>query len=128
MNGEHGAASGWETPVGVVVAGDFNLVGSPDPLALAGRSLGPGGSDLVPVYALQLDGRSSATWVGRDLAFPPGQLDYVLHAPGVLTPLRAFVFETSDLSEAALAELGLARSDSDRASDHRPVVVDFVWR
>lgn len=111
----------------VILGGDFNLVGSEAPLSNAARGLGEDGSDLAPVYALQLDGASTATWVGPGTRFPPGQLDYLLH-PASLVPLRAFVLETEDLHAADLAALGLSRASSDAASDHRPVVADFRWR
>jgi endonuclease/exonuclease/phosphatase family metal-dependent hydrolase len=111
----------------VILAGDFNLVGSETPLITAGRGLDTGGGDLEPIYALQLDGASTATWIGPSTPFPPGQLDYLLH-PSSLEPLRAFVFETEDLGVADLATLGLSAELSDDASDHRPVVADFRWR
>ncbi len=112
----------------VLLAGDFNLVGSRAPLDLAGRGLAAGGGDLVPVRALQLDGATSATWSGGTGPFPPGQLDYLLFDPALVEVRRAFVFETSDVDPEALEALGLSGDDSDRASDHRPVVVDLVPR
>ena len=60
--------------------------------------------------------------------FPPGQLDYLLYPPETLEPLGAFVFETDDLLPAALESLGLTAVDSDDASDHRPLVIDFTVR
>ncbi|MDH3732225.1 MAG: endonuclease/exonuclease/phosphatase family protein [Gemmatimonadota bacterium] len=113
--------------VPVLVGGDFNLVGSSAPLRRMGEGLAGADGDLVEVYALQLDGASSATWAGPTTPFPPGQLDYLLHPAGSMRPVRAFVFETSDLVPAALASLGLRAEDSDDASDHRPLVVDFAW-
>lgn len=125
--GSSDPAGGGQRP-SVIVGGDFNLVGSHRPLDAVAAGLGPDGTDLEVVYALQLDGATSATWGSARGPFPPGQLDYVLYPPGRLTPLRAFVFETPDLSSSQLGELGLEIGDSDRASDHLPVVVDFVWR
>ena len=73
-------------------------------------------------------GRSSATWDGGRGQFPPGQLDYVLYSAATLDVRRAFVLETTDLSSRWLERYGLDVSDSERASDHRPLVVDFSWR
>lgn len=121
------AADGREADA-VIVGGDFNLVASHTPLDLAASGLGPDGADLVPVYALQLDGRSSATWDGGWGQFPPGQLDYVLFSDTTLEVRRAFVLETRDLASAWLGRHGLDGTESERASDHRPIVVDFAWR
>lgn len=112
----------------VIVGGDFNLVASRTPLDLIGEGLGPGGADLVPVYALQLDGRTNATWDNGRGQFPPGQLDYVLFSAATLEVRRAFVLETRDLAARWLGSHGLDVADSERASDHRPIVVDFAWR
>jgi hypothetical protein len=112
----------------LLVGGDFNLVGSREPLDAVAAGVGRGGSDLESVYALQLDNVTSATWTSDGQPFPPGQLDYVLYEPERLSALRAFVFETLDLPGDQLTELGLTAGDSDRASDHRPIVVDFAWQ
>ncbi|MFV1986466.1 MAG: endonuclease/exonuclease/phosphatase family protein [Gemmatimonadota bacterium] len=124
----HGTGTARAPLSGVLIGGDFNLVGSRQPLDILATGLGPDGSDLESIYALQLDGATSATWTSDSGPFPPGQLDYVLYPPSLLTPLRAFVFETLDVPVAQLDELGLTAELSDLASDHRPVVVDFAWR
>jgi endonuclease/exonuclease/phosphatase family metal-dependent hydrolase len=121
------AAAGREADA-VIVGGDFNLVASHTPLDLTASGLGPGGADLVPVYALQLDGRTSATWDGGRGQFPPGQLDYILYTDATLEVRRAFVLETRDLASGWLGRHELDVSDSERASDHRPIVADFSWR
>ena len=132
INGAARAALTAGPPVGgagdpqVIVGGDFNLVGSRRPLADLAAGLGSEGSALSSVYALQLDGRSSATWESSGVPFPPGQLDYVLHTAGALQVRRAFVFEARDVGAARRRLLGLREDDSDRASDHRPIVVDFA--
>jgi endonuclease/exonuclease/phosphatase family metal-dependent hydrolase len=112
---------------GVVVGGDFNLVGSTVPLDILRAGLAPAGGGLEPVYALQLDGRSTATWRQRG-PFPPGRLDWLLHSPGTLDVARAFVFEAADLTEAALRSLDLTVDDHTRTSDHLPLVVDLRRR
>jgi hypothetical protein len=112
---------------GVVVAGDFNLVGSRAPLDRVLPGLDPAGGDLVPVPALRLNRASAATWWNPSDRFPPGRLDWVLHS-STLEPVRAFVFDVSDITAAAAQSLGLDAGDSDAVSDHRPVIVDFAVR
>ncbi len=124
---ERAVAAG-RAPNLVLFGGDFNLVGSPEPLAIAGRGLGRDGAALVAVDVLQLDGASNATWDNGSGPFPPGRLDYVLYDEARASVVGSFVFESRDLADAALTELGLAAVDGERASDHRPVVVDFAWR
>jgi len=110
----------------IVVGGDFNLVGSRRPLEILGQSGPPVSARLrlQPVHALQLDGRTAATW-RQDGPFGPGRLDWILYSPWSLAPLRAFVFESRDLSGAALERLGVRADDSDHTSDHLPVVADL---
>ena len=110
----------------VVFGGDLNLVGSRRPLDVLVRGADPHGGDLSPAYALQLDGRSAATW-RQDGPFGPGRLDWILHSPSTLRVMRAFAFESGDLSAAALARLGVDAADSDITSDHLPVVADLAW-
>ncbi|MEO0966586.1 MAG: endonuclease/exonuclease/phosphatase family protein [Planctomycetota bacterium] len=97
----------------LVVAGDYNLVGSRDPLDML---LTTGLVELVPV---QTHDNTAATWRDPREAqgtpddwqpggFPPGRLDFVAVDPR-LKVIRSFV---ADLGESTLL------------SDHLPVVVD----
>jgi len=122
------ARAAGDVPELVLLGGDFNLVGSRRPLDTAADGLGPDGLALTPVSALQLDGASNATWDGGGGPFPPGQLDYILYGGAGASVAGAFVFETRDLGAAALDGLGLDAGSSARASDHLPIVADFVWR
>jgi endonuclease/exonuclease/phosphatase family metal-dependent hydrolase len=115
-------------PDAVIVGGDFNLVGSPDPLDLMAEGLDPDGSDLVVADALQLDGLSSATWESTRGPFPPGQLDYLLYSASSLDLLQAFVLDTRDVALDERGRLDLRETDTERASDHLPLVADFRWR
>jgi endonuclease/exonuclease/phosphatase (EEP) superfamily protein YafD len=114
-------------PTGVIVAGDFNLVGSRTPLDRLLTGLDPADGDLAPVRALRSNGASAATWWNPSDRFPPGRLDWVLHSQ-TLEPVRAFVFDASDVTAAAAQSLGIEAADSDAVSDHRPVIVDFAVR
>lgn len=112
---------------GVVVGGDFNLVGDPAVLAIAGADADPGGGSLVRAKALQIDGLTDATWASPDEPFVPGRLDNVLYSGSGLAVTRAFVFDSSDLTHRWQAYHGVRAGDNPAASDHFPVVVDFHW-
>ena len=108
---------------GVLVGGDFNLVGGREPLEILLRESGVG---LKATEPRALDGSDTITWrAPRGGAFLPGRLDYLLHSDA-LEPVQAFVFETARMSDALLQSLGLAREDSDRTTDHLPLIVDFL--
>lgn len=107
---------------GLIVAGDFNLVGTDAPLRTVRKAWG-----LRAAAPRQLDGRTAATWDGREGPFTPGRLDWFLHA-GDLEPARAFVLDTRDLRPEWLRAHRLSSDDGPRASDHMPIVVDLRWR
>jgi len=108
---------------GVVVGGDFNLVGSRTPLEIVAAGLDPVGNALVPVFALQLDGQTATTWRAPGL-FPAGRLDWILYSSSTLEPVRAFAFEVADLDPVWRDRYDL-RVELERTSDHLPVVVDL---
>jgi len=116
-------------PDAVVVGGDFNLLIQRDPLDIVQRGVLHGGAPLKVIEAVQLDGLTSATYQ-RGQAFPPSRLDWLTYSDSTLTLLHAFVFEAADLSPRWLTHHGLEAHDSDsqRTSDHRPIVADFRWR
>ncbi|MEE8447448.1 MAG: endonuclease/exonuclease/phosphatase family protein [Gemmatimonadota bacterium] len=111
----------------VIVAGDFNLVGSREPLEAMLRGVDVDGSGLAVAEALQLDGLSNATWDGGAGPFPPARLDFMLFGDASLRLERAFVLDTRDLTGEWLDHHGLRAEDTERASDHLPVVADFSW-
>jgi endonuclease/exonuclease/phosphatase family metal-dependent hydrolase len=97
------------------------------------RGLDRDGSSLALAPALQLDGRSAATW--RDAEprpsgpiFTPGRLDYVLFGDATLALERALVFDSAQLPVSWAEAHGVQSDDNHRASDHLPVVADFRWR
>ena len=105
---------------GVVVGGDLNLVGSRWPLEVLSESL-------VVVEALQIDGRSNATWADARRPFMPGRLDFMLLSSPSPESRGAFVLDTGDLDQRWLVQHGLGAGDTADASDHMPVVVDLAW-
>jgi hypothetical protein len=115
-------------PHAVLVGGDFNLISTRVPLDIVRKGLDVDGSDLEVADALQLDGRTAATWSRPRDRFAPGRLDYVLYSGASLEVVRAFVFDAGDLSPEWLAHHHLDADDSRLSSDHMPVVVDFRWK
>lgn len=120
------AAAG-KAPKGRVIAGDMNLVGSRPPLEVLATGLDADGSELSMANAKVLGDNTLSTWYNKAESFTPGRLDYVLFSDSSLMVADSFVLDTRRLSDAALMGIGLDVSDSD-ASDHMPVVVDFVTR
>lgn len=112
---------------GVVIGGDLNLVGGSLPITALGANLDLDQSELTILEAYHLHGEENTTWASNRERFVPGRLDFLLYSDSVLTAANAFVFDTADLSEAWLAGQALSREASMNASDHLPVVADFVW-
>ncbi|MDP6987080.1 MAG: endonuclease/exonuclease/phosphatase family protein [Phycisphaerales bacterium] len=103
----------------LVIAGDWNLVGTRRPLEILQRN------DMVIVEAPQPDGLLTATWSDATSAFTPGRLDWML----VRTPIRverAFVLDSADLDDPSLAAGNLRSGDTAALSDHLPLVADLV--
>ncbi|MDF1809395.1 MAG: endonuclease/exonuclease/phosphatase family protein [Phycisphaerales bacterium] len=109
----------------VVIAGDFNLVGSYLPMATMVDSLGVDGRDLTPVPAKLIGDDSMVTWIDEKSRFSPGRLDWMLIDESMSAAQNAFVLDTRAIPEKTLQSLGLHSNDS-KASDHLPIVIDLV--
>lgn len=117
-NGEFGEAL---ANAGVIVLGDYNLVGSRSPL----NELNKGGlSDVV--LKCPADG-SAYTWrsLRPDDSFWPGRLDLMTHSTHV-KPVSSFILDSERLSPRDLKTGKLNRNDS-RASDHLMLIGDFQF-
>ena len=112
---------------GVVIGGDFNLVGTRTPLEMMGDDAGIDHQDLVPVPTTVLGTQSMLTWTQAKSSYTPGRLDWLLVDDHAWTPVRSWSLDTARLSDHVLEESGLKRDDS-RATDHLPIVVDLVPR
>jgi len=126
---------------GLVVAGDFNLVGGWEPLERLATGLDPAGIepadpdpegiDLAVAECPTLDGRSLTTWRATNDAgslFSPGRLDFHLYSASTLEQVRGFTFDAGALPVGQRRELGVREDDSRLTSDHLPVVADYRWR
>lgn len=111
----------------VILAGDFNIVGSDIPYrnlttGTLHLSQKPVLRDLVPV---QTDRPVATTWRDYQKLFSPARLDYIFYSPVNLEPLHSFILNTSLLDENTLSALGLDKDIMYRCSDHLPLVADF---
>lgn len=111
----------------VILAGDFNIVGSDIPYQnlTSGRlhlSQKPVLRDLLPV---QTDRPLTTTWRDYQKIFSPARLDYIFYTPVNLLPQHAFILNTSLLDNETLSTLGLDTNIMYRCSDHLPLVADF---
>jgi endonuclease/exonuclease/phosphatase family metal-dependent hydrolase len=118
-----GLGSAGEVPIRIV-GGDLNLVGSRPPLDLLRSGLDADASELAVAGPTVLGDGSGYTWADPKTPFSPGRLDYVIYSDSSVEIVNQFILDASVLSDAALAAMGLDRSDT-RISDHLPVVVDF---
>ena len=57
--------------------------------------------------------------------FPPGRLDFVFFTNSVMSVNKSFIISTEHMNASFLSQNNLFLNDTD-ASDHLPVVVDFV--
>ncbi len=106
-----------------ILSGDLNLVGSRPPLDLLRAGLDSDKSDLTVATPLVLGDRTLVTWRDTPSNFGPGRLDYLLYSDANAEIVTSLVLDTTRLTDASLARLGLDRTDS-QASDHLPIIVD----
>jgi len=114
-----------DRPAMVIVGGDYNLVGSPAPLAIIADDTDADGSDLVAADTRHLGQRVRFTWRKEGDRFAPGRLDYALVGDAGASIANAFIFDASTLSGATLEAIGVERGDT-AVSDHLPLVIDIL--
>ncbi len=117
------------TPVdGIVLAGDFNLVSTTIPLVLMTGPYDTPHSGLIAAELYHRDGVATWTWDGRGTPFPSRALDYQVYGPNALRVARGTVLDTEDLTASLLETHGLKPDWSIKLSNHRPLVVQYIWR
>lgn len=135
-----------QTPI--IVTGDFNIVGGPQPLATVvdgniqdedtyGADTPSDWddsplTDAKPTHNGKPDGETY-TWRNDEDRWDPGRLDYVIYSDSVLTAVNKFVLNTTELDANTLKRLGLQKlditiDDEGRRFDHLPLIVDFRLR
>jgi hypothetical protein len=75
-----------------------------------------------------LDGSSTWTWDGRGTPFPSSTLDFQLYDSQALELRTGLILDSEDLPPEELEQLGIKHKTSSKLSDHRPLVVEYVWR
>jgi exonuclease III len=121
------------------ITGDLNLVGLRQQLhtLLTGEIVdtlqyGPrfrpdwDGSDLADAIPPTTGMPAAFTWYDETSSFHPGRLDFVIYSDAVASVAHRFVLFTPGLVAAELSAYELLAVDTPRASDHLPVVTDFV--
>lgn len=138
-DGQGGIPLAENTPI--ILLGDLNLVGDSQQLRtlLTGDiqdtvRFGPkmipdwdgsGFADLMP-YCTNVP--FSFTWYDPNASFGPGRLDFMIYSDSVIEPVKKFVLFTPALPADSLTKYDLSADDALNASDHLPVVADFVQK
>jgi len=113
---------------GLIVGGDFNIVATPVPLLLLAGPYARPHAGLIAAEAYHADGITTWTWDGRGTPYPSRAMDFQLYGPGTLGVRSARVLDSEDKPVAVLRRYALERHSSRRLSDHRPLVVEYLWR
>jgi hypothetical protein len=110
----------------LVIAGDFNAIGSYESISMLQQGLDLDGSDLALSDAWRLGERSLVTWTDPKVGqFLPGRLDLTLFSDAAFERTGGFTFTSAELAPALAASLGVTPETSERASDHLIVVTDL---
>lgn len=133
-----------DTPI--VILGDMNAVPNASMAPLETLKSGDIADEETfgPDFSIDWDGTDMAdarpshnalgqeyyTWRNDDMPFPPSALDRILYTDSVMSARNRFVLNTTTLSPADLADLGLQKSDvlyngDPNYYDHLPLVADF---
>ncbi len=123
----------------IVIVGDLNLVGDSQQLTtlLTGDIVNTG--QFGPPFDPDWDNTAFAdlapripnlpqffTWYSPFSSFAPGRLDFVIYSNSVLDFVQRLVLFTPSLPADTLSAYNLLFDDATAASDHLPVVGDFV--
>ena len=125
----------------IIILGDCNLVGDAQQLQTLltgdiqdtirfGSRFSPDWdyssfADLLP-YCINMP--FAFTWYDRYSSFSPGRLDFMIYSDSVIQPVKKFVLFTPAIPADTLATYGLKSDDVLNASDHLPVIADFILK
>jgi endonuclease/exonuclease/phosphatase family metal-dependent hydrolase len=111
----------------IILAGDFNLVGSSGQLTAIETTIRDrDGNAMQRVRARQTEKRMHYTWRNDMSSFSPGKLDYIFYSGSVLTLRNHYTLQVEEMSEGQRTAYGLQFGDTRTASDHLPHVADFT--
>ena len=125
----------------IIIMGDMNFVGS----NRQRQTLIEGdisnnsryGSDFLPDWdssfledarPLTIGYPASFTWNSDYSSYPKGRLDYMIYTGSVLQKENSYILFTRKMQPEMLDDFQLNSQDSDNASDHFPVIVDFSFK
>ena len=124
----------------VLIVGDMNLVGYAQQLETLltgeivnhnefGESFTPDwdGTDYTDLLPRHTNMSLFFTWYAEYSSYSPGRLDFIIYSDSVIEPVRSFVLFTPGMQHDSLDASGLISDDAIVASDHLPVVGDFVY-
>ncbi len=124
LSGQYGGDDAPGSRPGIVIIGDFNLVGSRTPLD---RIIGEKNHGLKDWLVPNLIGESVVTWRGGPRSsFAPGKLDYMVYSTKTLVPKNGFMLDSKLLNQTERQQLKLDAADSS-LSDHLLIAVDFQF-
>jgi len=116
-----------EEEIPIILAGDFNLVGSREQLdAIKTDILDWDGTGVERVVARQTEKRMHYTWRNDQSWFSPGKLDYIFYTGSLLDLKNTYTLQVEEMSEEQRTVYGLQDGDTRVASDHLPHVADFA--
>lgn len=114
------------TPRALVIAGDFNAIGSYESVYTLQQGLDVDGSDLALSDAWRLGERTLVTWTDPKVGqFLPGRLDLTLYSDAAFERTGGFAFTSVDLLPTFAASLGITRETSAQTADHLIMVTDL---
>jgi exonuclease III len=137
-NGETSLNLQENTPI--IIAGDMNFVGKNRQIrtfiegdinneAVYGADFAPDwdGSDFKDILSFATNTPLALTWYDLESSYNPGRLDYIIYSDAVLQVKNAFNLFSQFLPVDSLQHYGILKDDTKNASDHIPVVADFVF-
>ena len=124
-----------------IISGDLNLVGQQQQLntLLTGKIINTNifgepiepdydGTNLKELKSFQLYSNIGNTWYDSTSSYSPGKLDYMIFSDSRIEVKNSFIFNTNKLPTGVAQKIGINKNTSSLASDHFPVIMDFVFK
>lgn len=125
----------------IILLGDLNLVGNAQQLSTLldgsiqdtlrfGSRFSPDwdGSQFADLTPFCIGIPFSFTYYDPNGRYSPGRLDFMIYSDSVIEPVKKFVLFTPAMIPDTLAAYNLDADNAVNASDHLPVVADFVLK